>query len=513
MKLRILDGADSIGGTKVVIDTGAGRALLDFGLNYKRFGTYFEEYLNPRPGRGLGDLWWLGLIPKSVDLYREDLWPSDLPQEGEELKINRIFLSHAHMDHCGLLGLVHPEIPVVASAESWAIMKAVQDTGKTNFYSEMAYTSPRAQKDNAPALATTGQKRGREIRVASTEVPAALKTFLTTSPSPTQPLMPLTISAAQPSLNGLEIRTFPVDHSIPGAVAYAFETDAGWVVYSGDLRMHGHAADQTRAFVEEAAKLHPAVLLLEGTRAYPDTGANPTEEDVYHTGKAIVSRSDGQLVIADFSPRQVERLLTFLRIAEETRRKLVVLTKDVYLLEALATCSSAAHFLDSNALGVFDDITLQSRVWDRKLRERHSSRLVSAQDVRTNPGDFILAFSFWDLKNLLDIRPTNGVYIYSSSEAHSEEQEIDFKRLWEWLQFFHMEVHGFHIGLTGDLSFSESLHASGHASGEDLLFIAREIQPRQLIPVHTENPRFYLDNLRGEPIRVTVLPNGGEIRI
>jgi hypothetical protein len=44
---------------------------------------------------------------------------------------------------------------------------------------------------------------------------------------------------------------FPVGHSIPGA--WGIETTSGWVIYSGDLRLHGKRADLTRRFIKEAA--------------------------------------------------------------------------------------------------------------------------------------------------------------------------------------------------------------------------------------------------------------------
>ena len=158
MELRILDGADSIGGTKIFLDTGGARLLLDFGISYKRFGAYFEEYLKPRSSRGILDLWRLGLIPPHPDLYREDLWPEDLKQEGEPLEVDLILLSHAHMDHCGLLGVVRPEIPVAASPTAWAVLKAVQDAGKAEFYSETVYVVPRIQLEDPRALKSAGWK-------------------------------------------------------------------------------------------------------------------------------------------------------------------------------------------------------------------------------------------------------------------------------------------------------------------------------------------------------------------
>ncbi|MCD6541328.1 ribonuclease J, partial [Candidatus Bipolaricaulota bacterium] len=300
----------------------------------------------------------------------------------------------------------------------------------------------------------------------------------------------------------------PVDHSIPGALAYALETDAGWVVYTGDLRLHGELREATLKFVEEARRLRPRLLLIEGTRAGPLGRENPTEEDVQARAHEIVKRSLGKLVIADFSPRQIERLKGFLEIAQVTGRMLVVLSKDMYLLEALEACGWLDGVVNSPHLAIYDDVVVSPQAWDRRLRERHRKRLVGPKDVKENPGNFILAFSFWDLKNLLDIQPNGGVYIYSSSEAHGEEQEVDMRRLWEWLKFFGMEVHGFEVGEEGRPTFMGGVHASGHASPEDLLFIAREIAPETLIPVHTERSEFYLEHLKGEPVEVQILVNG-----
>jgi ribonuclease J len=513
VELRILDGADSIGGTKILLDTGGARLLLDFGINYKRFGAYFEEYLKPRSSRGLFDLWRLGLIPHHPDIYREDLWPEDLRQDGEPLEVDLILLSHAHMDHCGLLGLVRPEIPVAASPAAWAVLKAVQDAGKAEFYSETAYVVPKIPLEDPRALKSAGWKfqsaQGRSIRLTGGVVPDELVAFLNRPPNPNgRALKPGEVRPLREQIGGYEIHAFPVDHSIPGALGYAIETDAGWVVYTGDLRLHGEHREATLGFVEEARRLRPRVLLIEGTSAGPFGKENPTEKEVQERALEIVKGSSGKHVVADFSPRQIERQKGFLEIAQDTGRMLVVLTKDMYLLEALEACGWLGGVVNSPRLAIYDDVVVSPKAWDSSLRKRYRERLVGPKDVKDNPGKFILAFSFWDLKNLLDIEPEGGVYIYSSSEAHGEEQEIDMARLWEWLKFFRMEVHGFEIDADGRPQFGGGLHASGHASPEDLLFIAREIAPRTLIPIHTENSNFYCEHLRREPIEVSIARNG-----
>ena len=63
------------------------------------------------------------------------------------------------------------------------------------------------------------------------------------------------------SVDNRPVRFFPVDHSIPGACGYALETSAGWLAYTGDLRMHGSAASNTEAFIQGLAGLRPRVLL------------------------------------------------------------------------------------------------------------------------------------------------------------------------------------------------------------------------------------------------------------
>jgi ribonuclease J len=517
MEIKILDGADTIGGTKLYLDAGRSRLLLDFGINYKRFGMYFEEYLKPRSSQGLADLWQLGLIPPHPDLYRSDLRREGFAVTGEDLAVELVLLSHPHMDHCGLLGVLRPEIPVCASPAGWAVLKAMQDAGKAEFYAETTYVVPRVRQSRR-ALATADWKsspaQGREIRFIAGEAGPELREFLASPANPSgRGLEPAGIRAFEGRVGGHDVRAFPVDHSVPGSLAYAVETDAGWVVYTGDLRLHGREGEKTRRFVEAARALRPAVLLIEGTRANRAERENPTEESALLRAHAIVVRSEGKLVLADFSARQVERLQGFLDIAASTGRRLAVLAKDMYLLEALARCDGLEGVLDSAHLAVYDDVVVNPDVWNRNLRERHRARLVGPDDVRADPGAFILAFSFWDAENLLDIRPAGGVYIYSSSEAHGEEQAMDMHRLWNWLRLFGIEVHGFAVDAAGELSFGGGLHASGHASGDEFLWMAREIGPRIVVPLHTERPALFTDGLRGEPIEVRLVSNGGSLYV
>jgi ribonuclease J len=304
-----------------------------------------------------------------------------------------------------------------------------------------------------------------------------------------------------------------VDHSIPGACAWGVETNSGWIIYSGDLRLHGKRAYLTNKFIEDAASLHPRALILEGTNVLRKT--NIAEAEVYENGLRAIEDARG-LVIADFSPRDVDRLLTFLQIARQTGRKLAILPKDAYLLKTMRLLEPEIPdiAMEDNLIIYQDTIASKSpMLWMRNVCKEYESKVVLAEDVTAAQDNFILCFSFWDLNELPSINPGPGsLYVFSSSEPHDEEQEIDFRRLHEWLNHFGIQGFGLPVEKNGDWQIPDAqkgLHASGHACGTDLLQIVLRIKPEVLIPVHSEHPDFYIKHLSNDSVKV-ILPSRGE---
>ena len=190
-------------------------------------------------------------------------------------------------------------------------------------------------------------------------------------------------------------------------------------------------------------------------------------------------------MIADFSPRNFERLESFQEIARKTGRKLVAMAKDVYMLHNLQCIDGSCT---TGGLWIYSEITDKSkRKWEQEVvSSLYGDRYVDYASIRENPEDYILCFSFFDMKHLLDIKPDGGTYIYSACEAFNEEMEIDFIRLWHWLQRFNINSCGFSLEEDGSLSFDKRYHASGHASGEDITWAIEQIDPDCIVPVHTE---------------------------
>ncbi len=494
-KVTILDGARSIGGSKIHLQAGERGLLLDFGINFKRWALYYEEFLGPRTARGINDLLVLGILPPLKNLYRRDIFPSDFnfsPLD-KELPLEAVFISHAHLDHCGHIGLLRGDIPIYTSSLTALFMKAIQDTGKSGLFSEMVYITKRQSSEDQRLLESTKNREGKTFFLFG-DIKETMKEFWRRSPySEGTPFAMKPLCPAENKIGGMEIRHYPVDHSILGASAYAFQTEEGWIVYTGDLRLGGSLGKSTEKFVEEVANLHPLALLIEGTNLQEEEAGKIREIDVYENCLKEVKEADGKMVVADFASRNLERLQSFLQIAKDTNRKLLILTKDMYLLEALDSVEGTNLHNDEN-IYMFEEMEEARRAWEKGLIENYKEKFIEPAEVKRNPGDYILCLSFLDIKHLTDTASERGgIYIYSSSEAFTEEQEIDFRRLNNWLKFLNLKPIGFYLDENYRPHFTPGYHCSGHASREELFEMVRCIRPKFLLPLHTEAPQAYQD--------------------
>jgi ribonuclease J len=494
LQITLYGGAGEIGGNRILLEWDGAGWLLDFGIRFGAMGKYFAEFVKPRTAAlGLRDYLRMEMLPPLEGLYRDDLWTHEpdlwnryrgRPDHRRVENLRGVLLSHAHMDHNGCLGFLRQDLPVYTGLISAIIGKCLQDPKPTGADGELCYLVPREAKGEV--LTTTKGPRvqrkhyiceqGDEISRAMGD----LAGFWGSVPGERSAITSTPLELKDPAAMGL--RFWRVDHSIPGSGAFGIETSIGWVIYSGDLRTHGHSSWRTKKFVEEAAALKPALLIVEGTRVANDESIS--EPTVYDAVDQVVAAEPG-LVIADFSARNIERLRTFRDIAKARNRRLVVTTKDAYLLQQL-------HRVDpkipcpTEEIGVLKEFQGSVQLWERGVHTECSANLVDAKQIQRDPGAYIVCISYWDITNLVDFEPNGGTYIFSSSEAYDEEQKIDHQRLVAWLTHFGLKMVG---GLPG--AEKGPYHASGHIDGPALEGLIEQIGAERILPVHTQHPEWF----------------------
>jgi ribonuclease J len=285
-------------------------------------------------------------------------------------------------------------------------------------------------------------------------------------------------------IGSLKITPLPVNHSLPGAMAYAIETSAGTVIYTGDFRFHGLGGELTEKFIEKAEKFNPVVIITEGTRI--DESKVETEKEVYNTVTDF-SKKSRALVIANFPVRDTDRMMTFLQAAKDNERRLVVDLRQAYLLSLLEKTNIAAPKLDDvdiyasrKSWGLITEDMDQELIngdylpWERDFIYRKNS--ITSEEIKKNQKDYVWRCEFFQLKELMDVQPRKtSKYIWSVTEPFDIRMELNKQIIYNWLNHFNIKkiIHK---------------HVSGHANGLDLKRTIETIKPKKIFPIHTEKP-------------------------
>lgn len=482
--LTFYGGTGEIGGNKILLEDDGARLWLDFGMSFKQSGLYFSEFLQPKKYNGMADFLETGLLPPLSDmsgLYREDYLAHSGIETQPTPAYNGVLLSHAHADHSAYIHFLRGDIPIYASEITRRILSSMEDTGSGGFCEFI-----NLQK----TFQTRPNKRGEGITKVKGEEAKEARKFQGLSDNDVI------------NIGGLKIEAIAVNHSIPGATGYLIHTQKGVIAYTGDLRFHGYGGELTTEFVSRAAEAEPVALICEGTRI--DQTESRTERYVQDMVSDAVQKTES-LVIANYPWKDIERLRSFYEAAKATGRKLALNLKQAYMIKQLQSTAAGAPALDDEHIVIYIDrkgwglvtkpqfppemVEQDYRGWEREFLNYPNN--VTCDDIHNHQSDFIIRIDFFDLTDLINIRPDESAcYIRSVTEPFDEEAEIELKRAENWLRHFNLYPY-------------LQVHASGHASGPEIKKLVKDINPGVVFPIHTESPECF-NEVEGINIEIPV---------
>jgi len=266
-------GLGVIGGSKIMIEDGGHRVLLDIGLDIPSGRDPFRLPVRTRPGRELADRLRMNAAPRIPGLFAPDALGgrADLAGLAEPTGETAVFVSHPHIDHVGLAGFLREDVAVHAHTEAVDLLEALSATGQGLTHGDPAWRR-----------LTDGQRT---------------------------------------AVGPMEVECVTVDHDVPGASGYLVRTSAGTLAFTGDIRFHGHHPERAWDFVDRAAGCE--VLATEGTTLGWDMhGGVRDEGDVQRDFTAALETTPG-LVLLSVYPRDLDRVRAFLVIAGAAGRRIV----------------------------------------------------------------------------------------------------------------------------------------------------------------------------------------------
>ena len=417
MKLTIHRGSHEVGGNCVELQSGDTRIILDVGLPL--FGSG-RQPLDSFALRSISKehLLELGILPPVPGLFLEGATP------------DAILLSHGHLDHTGLIEHSNSSIPVYASDGTSKMMLA----GKI----------------------FAGQVELKRERFRAI-VPK--KTF---------------------RIGNFAITSFPVDHSIFSCIATLIEADGKSLLYTGDVRMHGRKPGMMHELVESMKHKVIDILLMEGTHfGFPD-GPKETEYETEAKITQLVDDAPG-LVLASFSPQNVDRLVAFVRAAIKTNRIFVVDVYTAFVMHLIRNEIGLPQPGTDDLIRVFYPQAFEQSV-ARKRTQKISDLFIKSRiewsEVFAAPSKYLMVFRpsmlRMDFGNEL---PRNTLCLYSRWQGYLDQEE------WRETRKTLERTNG----------SIEIVHTSGHIFSTDILGFVNTIAPKRVIPIHTFEPQLFFE--------------------
>ena len=420
MKLTIHRGTKEIGGSCVEISTQTTRVIVDVGL------PLVDQDREPfdrksMKGKSLDQLVADKVIPPVPGLFVAD-------QQAREP--DAILLSHAHLDHVGLLEHTPENVPVYATAGTSKMMLAGSVFAGQQSLSRV---------------------RHREVLYE-------------------QPIQ----------IGDMKVVAYPVDHSCYGAVAFLFEADGKRLLYSGDLRWHGRKPGMIRSLVENVAPLNIDALVMEGTHFGSKRPPRKTEYDLEKEITQHIKSAPG-LVLASFSPIDVDRLVTYFKASVQSGRTFVA---DAY--------TAFVMYLVHKEINNFPDPRIADRMkvfFNESFRRRKIAKIeslfannqIQLTEILADQSSHVLCFRPSNLRlDFDDQLPEQSRVLYSYWHGYLQKSD------WQRVQTHVSDRNGDFV----------SAHTSGHIYPRDIDEFVARIAAKIIVPIHTFNASVFADRFR-----------------
>ena len=268
------------------------------------------------------------------------------------------------------------------------------------------------------------------------------------------------------------ITPFLNDHSAFDAYSLLVEADRHRLFYTGDIRGHG----RKRAIFEQLLRTPPRgidVLLMEGTNIREGSDATHRGDSEHDVEKqlAATARATAGMVLAVYSPQNIDRLVTMHRAAVKSGRELVL---DLYAATmAAATQVRGIPQASWDGVRVYVPRSQRRRVIVNRAFERIDevrSARIYPDELQARASQLFLTFRSSMATELEAANCLSGAHaVWSLWPGYLDDASGVALRSFLEVRNIPLSMH----------------HSSGHAFIPDLQRLVESLAPRRVVPIHS----------------------------
>lgn len=172
----------------------------------------------------------------------------------------------------------------------------------------------------------------------------------------------------------------------------------------------------------EIKKQDIQIMICEGTRVNDDHKIS--EKEVFNDAYKILKNKKG-LILVDSSPTDLNRFNTLYKLSNKLNRTLVIQSQHYFYLNYFNT--HKVPILGLNKTFVYARQKCSVKKWEEETL--NLDNVIIADNIAKNQKQYMLVVNFFQIQELIDIKPEKGSYfLRSTTEPHSEEMELSEER-------------------------------------------------------------------------------------
>ena len=267
------------------------------------------------------------------------------------------------------------------------------------------------------------------------------------------------------SFGPFHIMPVTVDHSAFDAYAFRIEADGVSVYHSGDFRLHGF---RSKKFPEMIRKYVGKVdyLVCEATNIQRPNSTSKKESSLQHDFFSLFRENKNTVIY--LSSTNIDRLFSLYHAALKAGRPFYV---DKYQKDIMDIIVNSKSIWTHSELYQYKDKKPEPLIY-HKFEENRFFVSDSFKEYLNRHGYVIVARSNERFDNLLEQIPGENKKVLSMWDGYVKEGTTAFNE---------------NLANSLDGGF-EYMHTSGHVDMKDLRDFFRLLQPKAIIPIHTDNP-------------------------